>query len=125
MTTADDLDSVWADARAALADAFHTDVYEVWRGVDVSNGRGGNTKDMSLVESGSCVLRVEPMRSGEHVAADLALTTTLYTAELPIDSVLVTTDDLKINGRTFDPLDVKRGGDWGLFAEVRMLERMP
>ncbi|HEU0163628.1 MAG TPA: hypothetical protein VFQ54_01215 [Thermomicrobiales bacterium] len=125
MSTANDLDPVWADARAILADAFHTDTYEIWRPTDASNGRGGNAKTLAQIESGDCVLRVDTNRSGQRVSSDLVVTTTAYVAELPIASMLMTTDTLKVNGRTFDVQDVKRGGEWGLFTQVQMVEHMP
>ncbi len=81
--------------------------------------------ELAQIESGDCVLRVDTNRSGQRVSSDLVVTTTAYVAELPIASMLMTTDTLKVNGRTFDVQDVKRGGEWGLFTQVQMVEHMP
>ena len=123
---ADQLDSVWAEARSIFADAFHTDVYQIVRSEQVEDGYGGSSFTENVVEEGRCVLEVRNIMGGERQTAGGSLMTTVsrYSVTMPIASVVKTDDTLIVNGRRFDVKDVKRGGDWGLFANVDVEEVM-
>ncbi len=125
MTLADELTLVWAQAAEELADAFHADTYEVFRGVTlVSDGSGGNTAEPIAIESGRCSLTVSNRLGGERVSGNIVIAVSIYVAELPIDANVKETDTLRINGnRTFEITDVKRGGLNGMFTEVTLEER--
>jgi len=123
MTAADELDEVWAEARAELAENLHSDDYSVLRTAYVSDGRGGRTETQTEIESGKCMLTVSNATSGgATLVSDLALKLTSYQASLPITSSVTVTDTLVINGRSFSVRDVKRGGDWGIFTVVQLIE---
>ncbi len=125
MTLADELTLVWAQAAEELADAFHADTYEVFRGVTlVSDGSGGNTAEPRFIESKRCDFTLENRFVGERVSGNTVIAVSIYVAELPIDANVKETDTLRINGnRTFEITDVKTGGLHDLFTEVTLEER--
>lgn len=123
MTSADDLDPVWAEAAGIFADAFWSDDFEIWRPTETSDGRGGTTTTLEPKGSGKCSLEVAQTQSGERTTDAMTMTVSTYVAELPIDVDLQTTDELRINGRRMNIIDIKRAGNWGIFAQV-MLEEM-
>lgn len=123
MTTADDLDQVWADARGVLEDAFFTDDYIIQRPTLVSDGRGGTTETPTSAESGKCALWSGGSQGREYVSGQRITGQTDYLAELPWSTVVRDTDDLVINGRTFQVVAVKRGGQWDTSVIVELEAR--
>lgn len=112
MSLANDLDVVWAVVADSLAEAFHTDTYQIRAVSHLPDGRGGTTEQTVIVESGACALDLDTSRSGERQIGDRLVTRSTYLITLPVSSVVATTSDLRVNGRRFNPVDVKRDGDW-------------
>lgn len=123
MTLADDLDAVWAGAAVIFADSFWSDDYEVWRPTETTDGRGGVTETLTLIGSGKCSLDVSQTQSGERTTDTMVMTVSTYTAELPLTVDLETTDELRINTRAFNVVDIKRGGDWETSTHVQLTQR--
>jgi len=122
-SVADDVAAAFAEARPLLAGAFHADTYQVVRDVATADGYGGSTIVSSTLESGRCSLNVSQRMGGEGISAGQVLPLSLYTAELPITSIVAESDRLTINGRPFSVTDVKRGGLTDLFTVVELEER--
>ncbi len=123
MTDADRIAARFQAARPIFAEKFHADTYAITRTTRVADGSGGYTDTEAVVESGRCSLDVARYRGSESVAGSGVVTSiAAYTAELPIDSVLTASDTLAINGRAFNVIDVKRGGEMGLFTEATLEE---
>jgi len=123
VTTADDLTPVWQEARGIFADAFHADTYEIVRTVETPDDSGGATVTDAVVETGRCVLAVSGVGGGEALAGGVVTAISRYTAELPYESDVTEADTLRINGRRFEVLDAKRGGEHDLFTVVELEER--
>lgn len=122
-TVADDLAAAFAEARPIFAGAFHSDDYELIWVVETDDGYGGRTTVQATVEAGRCALTVSQRMGGEAVSGGRVLPLSLYTAELPIDSLVTEDDAIIISGRTFDVTDTKRGGAVDLFTVVEVEER--
>lgn len=112
MTLADDLDTVFAEAGAAIAEATFSDAYTINRPAPATDGRGGNTITMSSVESGKCALWANRSQSREYISGQRIVSSADYLAELPLSTTLRATDEITINGRMFSVTGVKRDGDW-------------
>ncbi len=122
-TVADELAAAFAEARPIFAGAFHTDTYSLVRSVETSDNAGGSTTVDATVETGRCSLNVSPRQGGEALSGDRVTPMSLYTAELPINSVVTENDRLVIDGRMFAVTDVKKGGKLDLFTIVELEER--
>jgi len=122
-SVADDLAAAFAEARPIFAGAFHTDSYALVRSVETSDNAGGSTSVDATVETGRCSLNVSPRMGGEVLSGDRVTPMSLYTAELPIDSIVTETDRLGFSGRLFSVTDVKKGGNLDLFTVVELEER--
>ena len=124
MTDADRIAARFQAARPIFAEKFHADSYEVTRTVRIPDGSGGSTTTESVVESGRCSLDVARFRGSERPGGgDVVTSIAAYTVELPIDTALTAADTLTINGRAFNVIDVKRGGEAALFAEATVEAR--
>lgn len=125
-TTADDIAAIFREEAAPIfAEHFHADRYELVEVVTTDDGWGGSTTEETVVESGRCALDMTSMKGGETVRDDIGLVETAYTAELPRTSIATPSHTLKINGRTFDVVDVKRDGNFGMFTMVACEEAGP
>jgi hypothetical protein len=121
---ADAIAARFRTAAPTFAAAFHADAYEIVRTERVPDGSGGWTVTERAVETGWCSLDVARFRGSERPAGgDVVTSIAAYTVELPIDSTLTAADTLVINGRPFNVLDVKRGGEMALFTEATVEER--
>lgn len=120
-------DAIAARFQAAapkLADAFHADAYEIVRVERVPDGSGGYTDEPVVIESGYCALDVARFRGTERLAGgDVVTSIATYTVELPTVTMLTAADTLAIGGRVFNVIDVKQGGEMGLFTEATVEER--
>lgn len=123
MTTADDLDAVWAAARPVIEDAFHSDTYTVKRPTPATDGRGGATITFSDVESGKCSLVVSNTQGREYVSGSTVDAVGPYWADMPWSTTIRETDEIVINDRRFDVAAVKREGDWGVSVRVDLEAR--
>lgn len=121
-TTADAVAAAFADARPIFAGAFHADDYAIVRTIETPDGSGGRTPGFVTVEMGRCSLTVSQRMGGEGISGGRVTPASLYTAELPIDSVVTESDTLGFNGRTFSVTDAKRGGTLDLFVVVELEE---
>ncbi len=122
-SVADALAAAFADARPIFSGAFHADTYQVVRDTSTDDGYGGSTVVSTTIESGRCSLTISQRMGGEGISAGQVLPLSLYTAELPIDSIVTENDRLTINGRPFSVTDVKQGGALDLFTVVELEER--
>lgn len=122
-STADDLAAAFADARPIFAGAFHADTYAIVRAVQTRDDEGGYTTVDATVETGRCSLAVSQRMGGERISGGTVIPGSLYTAELPIESIVTETDRLGFSGRIFSVSDAKRGGSLDLFTVVELEER--
>lgn len=122
-TTADAVAAAFADARPIFAGAFHADDYAIVRTIETPDGSGGSTSGFVTVEMGRCSLTVSQRMGGEGISGGRVTPASLYTAELPIDSVVTENDTLGFSGRTFNVTDAKRGGNLDLFVVAELEER--
>lgn len=125
-TTADDIAAIFREEAAPIfAEYFHADRYELVEYQAVDDGYGGSTTGPVTVESGRCSLDMANTQGGETVQSDIGLAESSYTVEMPLTSVVTVHHTLKINGRTFDVVDVKRDGKFGMFTMVACEEAGP
>lgn len=109
-----------------IAAAFHADDYEIYRVDKVRNQYGELVDTPVLVESGTCLLQRSQTQGGERVIDAVVLTQSDYTVEISDpESVLSTSNVLKVNGRTFDVIDVQREGKAGMFTYAAVNEEGP
>lgn len=123
MTTADDLDAVWAGVRGVFEDAFFTDDYSINRPTPTSDGRGGTTTTPSTVESGKCSVWAAGQQGQEYVSGQRVTGQVDYLAELPWSTTIRDTDEITINSRLFNVLAVKRDGQWGTSVLIELESR--
>ena len=123
MTTADDLDAVWASVRPVIEDAFHSDTYTIERPTLTSDGRGGTTTVATEVESGKCSLVVAGQQGQEYISGSGVAASTPYWVDLPWATTITERDAIVINGRRFAIVTVKREGDWGLTVRADLEAR--
>lgn len=122
MPVYDDITAAWNEARPILADAFHPDDYEIERMVRVPDGYGGHTNQPQTVESGKCSLTAATRVGAEGAQGSVTVSVSNYTVELPIESTLVASDTLYVNGRKFNVIDVLQGGDHEIFVTANVEE---
>lgn len=122
-SVADGVAAAFAEARPIFAGAFHTETYAIVRDEGVSDGMGGRTVVLVTVETGRCSLTIAQRMGGERVSGDTIVPISLYTAELPITSIVTEADGLGFSGRIFNVTDVKKGGALDLFTVVELEER--
>jgi hypothetical protein len=122
-SVADELAAVIAEVRPEIAGVVHTDTYAILRTTTVADGRGGWTETTTTVETGRCRLIVAQRMGGEVVSGGRVTPLSIYTADLPIGSIVTENDTLGINGRTFLVTDTKAGGALALFVTVDLEER--
>lgn len=118
MSLADRLDATWARASAVFEEAFASDDYEIRRAERTADGRGGSTEHTVIDETGKCSLDVDTNRSGEQQVGDRITTRSSYLVTIYQETGITTKSDLYVNGRHFNVLDVKRGGDWATETQV-------
>jgi hypothetical protein len=124
VTLADDVTEMLVECRGVLADAFHGDWYEVVR-VERREveGHGWDEQPGRVVERGRCAMLTDGERGGERIDEQVIAGLSPHVAELPIDTVAVAGDAIRINGRTYVVEEIRRGGHHRLFARARLQER--
>lgn len=124
MTDADRIAARFQAAAPIFAEKFHADTYAITRITSVPDGYGGSTTTEAVVETGRCALDVARFRGSERPGGgDVVTSISTYTVELPYATTLTAADTLTINGRAFNVIDVKRGGEMGLFTEATVEAR--
>lgn len=118
----EDVKAAFDEARPILADAFHSDDYEIKRMERVADGSGGWTNEEVVVESGKCALTASTIMGTEGASGPLTLSIASYEAEMPIDTDLTAADALYINERKFDVIAVRKGGEHELFVTAQVEE---
>ena len=122
MSKADAIALKFQAARAKLEDATFPDTYTIRRTQLVDDGYGGYTPAEVDAETGRCMLQIAGVTGGPDENGTIVLTRSPMTAKLPYGSSITDNDALEINGRAMNVLDVRRGGEWGLFTEVDVEE---
>jgi len=122
MSKADALTPKFHAARGKLADAVFADEYVIERVTMVSDGYGGRTEQRVEIERGRCKLDVSGRLGGPMVHNGQVVEIAPMTALLPYDADLEPDDALTINDRAMRVIDVRRGGEWGLFTSAEVEE---
>lgn len=109
-----------------LVDDARPDPYEVLRRVVVStDDMGQDITDTAVVEVGMCTLLSSGLTPREQVTADQLGWAVPYVAELPFDTLLWPSDQIRIGGRTFEVGGVGKEANWGLEARAVLNEVGP
>lgn len=123
MSKADAIALKFQAARGKLMEATFPDTYVIRRVTQVDDGYGGYTDVVTDVEPGGrCMLQIAGMSGGPNENGTIVLTRSPMTAKLPYTSTITDDDTIVINNRAMNVLDVRRGGEWGLFTEVDVEE---
>lgn len=123
MPLSDDVTAAWDEARPILADAFHPDQYVIRRKQWTNDGSGGRIETLVLYEDGYCALDSTAGKGREGLWGPQTLSVTTYEAEMPLETTLRAKDEIHINGRLFNVIAVRRGGDHMIFP-LALLEEV-
>jgi len=124
MNAADRITPKFHAARGKLEDKLFADEYVLEGMVPVDDGYGGRVMTRVEIERDRCKLEVSGRLGGPIVRDGVVVEVAPMRALLPYDSQIEPTHELTINGRAMRVLDVRRGGEWGLFTEVEIEERV-
>ena len=114
MLSASDLTAMRAAQALALPDtATRT------RKTYVSDGMGGQTPSESTT---SYACRLAPTSGREVEVAARVTSAVTFTVTLPYDADVVASDELTVNGRTFNVVAVLQGGTWATALRVLAVE---
>jgi hypothetical protein len=124
-TLADEIAAVFREEAApAIADAFHADTCEILRSSErVKDGMGGYTEEPSVIRTVRCRLDGDTRTSRESATGAVIVSAGSYTVELPYDVDINATDHIRIDGRTFEVIDPRKGGAQDLFRVIGVEER--
>lgn len=124
-TEADEIARIFREEAApVIAEHFHADTCEILRGsTRVPDGRGGYTQVPNVIATVRCRLDATQRVGTEGTSGSRVLSVSSYSVELPYDTDVRPTDELRINGRKFAVTDAKRGGEQDLFLVVGVEER--
>lgn len=123
MTTAERITAIWNRVRPKFEDAFHPDYYAIERMDRQPDGTGGYVDIPVVVESGRCSLAPANRANTEGMSGPGVVSVTGYEIEMPIETAVTASDTLMVNGRRFEVIAVRKGGDHELFATVLAEER--
>ena len=106
-------------AMRAIQGAALPDTATRTRKTYVSDGMGGQTPSESTT---SYACRLAPTSGRELEVAARVTSAVTFTVTLPYDADVVASDELTVNGRTFNVVAVLQGGTWATALRVLAVE---
>lgn len=106
-----------AELRALVEDLGFPDTYEVLRPTRTDTEEGGWTIGETVVSTGICRLRPVGESAEERIIVEQMISETAYSLDFAYAVDLTRADRVRVNAtRTFEVVDVVRGGNWGFWA---------